>query len=556
MKWFNGNRMSMVLVGFLAVIVLCDGSVKGDFTFGEAVNLGPTINTTSGEGLGCLSADGLEMYFDSDRSGGYWDIWVSKRATTDDDWGTPMCPPNIYTPGHEYGASISSDGLELYFSSTVYDVIMFSTRQSNQADWSTAVKLGPIVNSTSDEYDPWISADGLELYFESGRPGGFGNSDIWVSKRATKKDPWGEPTNLGAVINSSAGELHPSLSSDGLILLFSEDGVNAPLRPGGYGNSDMWMSRRASVSDPWGAPVNLGPMINTRYYEGEPRISPDGRTLYFDSNRPGGCGGYDLWQAAIIPIVDLNGDDKVAKTDMHIMVDHWGENYSLCDIGPTPLGDGIVDMQDMAVLVEHLCRLAAHWKLDETEGSIACDSCGDYDGTLNGNPSWQPTGGMKDGFLLLDGIDDYIETPFILDPSKGSFSVFAWIKCWMPGQVILSQKGQSGGTWLGINSSGNLMTGLSDVNFGTLESEYFITDIQWRHVGLVYDMDTLHRRLYLDGILVAEDTSYIAGTPSNDGLYIGAPEDLEAGSFFSGMIDDIRIYNQALTADEIATLAQ
>ena len=69
----------------------------------------------------------------------------------------------------------------------------------------------------------------------------------------------------------------------------------------------------------------------------------------------------------------------------------------------------------------------AHWKLDETEGSITQDSAGDKDGTLNGNPIWQPDGGKIDGALQLDGDGDYISTPFVLNPASGPFSVFAWI---------------------------------------------------------------------------------------------------------------------------------
>jgi len=164
---------------------------------------------------------------------------------------------------------------------------------------------------------------------------------------------------------------------------------------------------------------------------------------------------------SIEPVCDLNNDLKVDLADMHIMVDHWGKNNPLCDIGPTPIGDGIVDIQDMIVLAENLYRLTAHWELDETDGSIAYDSFGDYDGTLNGNQSWQPANGVIGGSLLLDGMDDYISTPFILDPAKGSFSVFAWIYSWTPGQVIVSQKGEFGGTWLGTNPlEGKLMTAL------------------------------------------------------------------------------------------------
>jgi inhibitor of cysteine peptidase len=56
----------------------------------------------------------------------------------------------------------------------------------------------------------------------------------------------------------------------------------------------------------------------------------------------------------IEPVVDLNGDGIVDAADMCIIVDHWGEDYSLCDIGPMPWGDGIVDVEDLKVLAEHL----------------------------------------------------------------------------------------------------------------------------------------------------------------------------------------------------------
>jgi hypothetical protein len=83
-------------------------------------------------------------------------------------------------------------------------------------------------------------------------------------------------------------------------------------------------------------------------------ISPDGSTLLFTSNRPGGQGGLDLWQASIIPIVDLNSDGIVDSADMVIIVDHWGTDNPLCDIGPMPWGDGVVDVQGLIVLAEHL----------------------------------------------------------------------------------------------------------------------------------------------------------------------------------------------------------
>ena len=124
---------------------------------------------------------------------------------------------------------------------------------------------------------------------------------------------------------------------------------------------------------------------------------------------------------------------------------------------------------------------------------------------------------------------------------------FAWIKGGLQGQVIISQTGDFGGTWFGINpSEGKLMTGFSGTYFGDLASETVVTDGQWHHVGLVYDMDKLHRLLYVDGVMVAEDTTFVAGMLSDGGLYIGASKDLDAGTFFSGLIDDVRIYNRVV----------
>jgi hypothetical protein len=86
MKLLNGNRMGLVIVGIVAVIVIGAGSVMADFTFGEPTNLGPTVNDSSSEDLfACPSADGLELYFVSDRAGGEGggDLWGDHTCIND-----------------------------------------------------------------------------------------------------------------------------------------------------------------------------------------------------------------------------------------------------------------------------------------------------------------------------------------------------------------------------------------------------------------------------------------------------------------------------------------
>ena len=92
--------------------------------------------------------------------------------------------------------------------------------------------------------------------------------------------------------------------------------------------------------------------------------------MYFTSSRPETSAFFqnsDIWYASIIPIVDLNGDGKVDWVEVSQMVDVWGTNDSLCDIAPMPWGDGVVDVEDLKVLGEHIGNdvidgtLIAHW---------------------------------------------------------------------------------------------------------------------------------------------------------------------------------------------------
>jgi hypothetical protein len=335
-----------------------------DFQFSVAENLGPNVNSADFETTAGISVDGLSLYSVRNRV----ELWLSTRASEQDPWDAALylgslMPDEISTTAASIGflAGVTpADGLEAYYAAVLpggfgNDDVWVMSRQSTADAWGPLVNLGPPVNTQYNEHFACVSPDGLELYFggytgEHARPGGYGVSDLWVSRRASREDSWTEPINLGSTINSAYTDARPTMSPDGLLLFFDSS------RPGGFGSLDLYVTTRATLSHPWREPVNLGPHVNTPAIEESARISADGRTLYWDSPRPGGNGDNDLWQAAVTPIVDFNGDGAVDCLDICELVDHWDTDNSLYDIGPTPFGDGVVDAKDLLVLAEHMAE--------------------------------------------------------------------------------------------------------------------------------------------------------------------------------------------------------
>lgn len=353
MKSFNIPMLVTSLLGFCFLPSPCVPSACADFTFGEPVNV------KQQEIFACFSYDGLEAYVVSVRPGGQgdYDLCVVRRATTDSDWGPPENLGPLVNSTYDGGlTSISADGLTLYFNSTQTggygrDDLWMTTRPTKNDPWGQAVNLGPNINTSKMDVDPAISPDDLELYFRRGAGSQFGFADIFVAKRATPNDPWGQAVNLGPVVNNPDGysEEYISLSPDGLLLLFMCDYWGK--RPGATTPNEIWMSRRASTSDPWQPPVNLGPQLNRFGHTMFARILPDGFTLFFRATDQAGV--RDQWQAPIIPIVDFNADEVVDLVDLVMLIDNWGTDNTLCDIGPFAWGDGVVDIEDLKVFISY-----------------------------------------------------------------------------------------------------------------------------------------------------------------------------------------------------------
>lgn len=182
-------------------------------------------------------------------------------------------------------------------------------------DWSAPVNLGPPVNTAFTEQGASISRDGLSLYFHCGDcPDNIGGADIYVSQRANVTDPWGAPQNLGPTVNTASSEMAPSLSLDGHRLFFNSN------RPDGFGGQDIYVSRRLDERDDfgWRSAVNLGGGVNTTGDDVQPNPFEDdatgSNTLYFAAG-PLGSGGTDIYASALladetygarIPVAELN----------------------------------------------------------------------------------------------------------------------------------------------------------------------------------------------------------------------------------------------------------
>ncbi len=137
---------------------------------------------------------------------------------------------------------------------------------------------------------PSLTPDGQWLYFAAkNRPDSVGDCDIYAARLVWRNGaPRLESPGPVPNVNSKYFDSHPSISPDGTTLYFSSD------RPGGMGNSDIWYSIREK-SGGWSTPKNLGPPVNTSCSEMTPFICGDGQTLYFASDGFNSAGGFDLF---------------------------------------------------------------------------------------------------------------------------------------------------------------------------------------------------------------------------------------------------------------------
>ena len=159
--------------------------------------------------------------------------------------------------------------------------------------------LGPVINTKYPEYVPLISADESVLYFTSRRPGSTGElTDAWgnyyedVYVSYNKDGEWTSPQNIGPPINTKTHDACVALSADAqqmIIYRTSKDELSG----------DLYTTQATATG--WTTPEKLGPQINTEYKEVSACFSPDGNSIVFSSDKPGGVGGKDLYRVVKLP---------------------------------------------------------------------------------------------------------------------------------------------------------------------------------------------------------------------------------------------------------------
>jgi len=262
------------------------------------------FNTPYIEGCPFISRDGKKFFIASDRPGGEGgiDIWVSTRARTSDPWGEPVnVGPPVNSPANDFCPTLARDGHTFFFVSTreVEESCgggdIYVTRIRDEKGFDEPRHLGCTVNSEFNEFSPFPlprSHTGPVLYLSSTRPGLGSGGDLYVSE--SHGGVFGPPQPVPG-LNSPADDGHPNVRRDGLEIYFYSARSDLP---GAQGGNDIHVSTRASTSDPWATPVNLGPDVNTAASETRPSLSWDGTRLYWGSSRDDAEGASDIYVAS------------------------------------------------------------------------------------------------------------------------------------------------------------------------------------------------------------------------------------------------------------------
>lgn len=286
-----------------------DISKKSGIVSFNPSNMGENINSKDMDYFPAFTADDSTMIFARRINDKNEDIFISRKGK-DGIWSNAVnISSNINTADNEGALCLSADGKKLFFTGCNREDglgrcdIYFSEFKNNS--WTTPKNLGTPINTDAWEAQPRLSPSGTTLFFSSTRAGGLGGIDIWFS--IMKPDgTWSEPKNLGENINTKGDEQSPYLAFDNQTFYFDSNGWQ------GFGESDLFVSKR-DITGKWQKPTNLGYPINTPKNEASLVVNSSGNTGFISSERSDTKGKFDLYSfelpanARATPIVVVKG---------------------------------------------------------------------------------------------------------------------------------------------------------------------------------------------------------------------------------------------------------
>ena len=263
-------------------------------------NMGPLLNTKYSEFAPVITADESMLVFTSRRPGSTGNLLDEKQDYFEDIYvsmnknGEWQAPQNIGKPintdGHDASIAISPDGSQIFIYKDDNNGDIFVSKFEG-IEWSKPEGLGKNVDTKHGETSVSMTADGKMIFFTSDREGGFGDLDIYMSKK-DKKGKWGEAVNLGKIVNTEYAEESPFIHPDGKTLYFSSKGHD------GMGDFDIFKTTLQSDGS-WSHPENLGYPINTSDDDIYFVLSADNKHGYYSSQREDGYGEKDLYMISM-----------------------------------------------------------------------------------------------------------------------------------------------------------------------------------------------------------------------------------------------------------------
>jgi len=594
-------KAKTILSAILIVLVLC-GLSLAEWTEPVPVT---EINTEFADWTPFLSFDGLSLYFARGRTSSYYYFRIFE-ATREEPYGAFTSVNEVFSSSgkHVFWPWISPDNLRMYYFVQTVSPILWqfkvSERVSVNDPWPQGTDISEL-NALGRIQSPRLTADELIIFFDSPDIPGEGGFDIWTATRPDRNSPLDSVTNqIG--INTASNEAGGFVSPDGLTLIFQSD-------RNGYWQ--LFKATRQSLTEPFDNIEHLSIFDMPEYTNQHPCLSSDGSALYFIRLLDNNLSTVDIYvsylivdpyEDAINSIVDaiaekLDALDKVnsalekewaayealqellesrdygdlKKSDIISAMRKIYSSIRYEQLTKKALDRSIEKLEDSLAalgwqpLPEPVPSLVAHWKFDECQGTIAYDSVGTNHGTIYG-ATW--TTGQVGCALSFDGVDDYVNVADNDDSLDidNYITITAWVKLNDLGDYYFIAGKQPTGTsrenypgnyiFRTAPSDGNLhfhhQTGTGDHEYSRYSSTSGIGPGAWHHVSVTL-VEGGNVNFYIDGSPAGTlPQEGVFGLFNDEPVRIGTRKD--EWSYFNGLLDDIMIFDIALSAQEIQQL--